>query len=129
MKIDAKRFEFTNHLVGNRPLPIPFYVPDSDKKLRSLNYQAYKLRTNPKDNKLAVYNLVVEYYEVGTPEEWLQFIDAISQIIKGQDIQDSKATYTLVKRLLREMPYKSSRTKKQTRREGMAKHLQSVLEL
>ena len=73
--------------------------------------------------------LTVKCYIVGTPEEWLQFIDAISQVIKGQDIQDSKAAYNLVRSLLRGMPYKSSRTKKQTRREGMAKHLQSVLEL
>eukprot|EP00957_Ditylum_brightwellii_P006246 473597-Ditylum_brightwellii.AAC.1 len=44
---------------------------------------------------------MVKYYEVGTPEEWLQFVNAIIQVIKGQDIQDGKAAYSLVKSLLK----------------------------
>eukprot|EP00957_Ditylum_brightwellii_P183892 14007296-Ditylum_brightwellii.AAC.1 len=71
MKINAKSLEFANHSVRNRPPPILFYVPDSDKKLSLFDYQTYKPRTNPKDMKLVVYNLVVKYYKVGTPEEWL----------------------------------------------------------
>eukprot|EP00957_Ditylum_brightwellii_P133932 10212890-Ditylum_brightwellii.AAC.1 len=79
MKIDAKSFEFANLLVGNRPPPIPFCIPVSDKKLSPSDYQTYKLRTSPKDKKLAVYSLTVTYCEVGTPEEWLQFVDVIAQ--------------------------------------------------
>eukprot|EP00957_Ditylum_brightwellii_P127286 9705398-Ditylum_brightwellii.AAC.1 len=79
MKINAKSLEFANHSVGNKPPPIPFYVLDTDKKLSSLDYQTYKLRINPKDKKSAIYNLVVKYYRVGTPEEWLQFMEAIAQ--------------------------------------------------
>eukprot|EP00957_Ditylum_brightwellii_P183326 13964485-Ditylum_brightwellii.AAC.1 len=101
MKIDNKSLKFANLNVRNAPLPIPFYVPDSEKKLSPLDYQTYKLRTNPKDEKLAVYNLVIKYYEVGTPEEWLQFMEAITQVIKGQDIQDGDAAYSLVKSLLK----------------------------
>eukprot|EP00957_Ditylum_brightwellii_P147320 11217774-Ditylum_brightwellii.AAC.1 len=101
MKIDAKSLEFTNHSVRNNPPSIPFYVPNSDKKLSPLDYQTYKLRTNPKDKKLAVYNLVIKYYEVGTPEEWLQFMAAIVQVIKGQDIQDKDVVYSLVTILLK----------------------------
>eukprot|EP00957_Ditylum_brightwellii_P060462 4591236-Ditylum_brightwellii.AAC.1 len=67
MKIDAKSLEFL--YVRNKPLPISFYVPDNDKKLSPSDYQTYKLRTNQKDEKLDVYNLVVKYYKVGTPEE------------------------------------------------------------
>eukprot|EP00957_Ditylum_brightwellii_P111796 8527132-Ditylum_brightwellii.AAC.1 len=65
MKIDAKSIEFANCLVENRPPLILFYVPGSDKKLSPLDYQTYKLRTNPKDEKLAVYSLTVKYYKVG----------------------------------------------------------------
>eukprot|EP00957_Ditylum_brightwellii_P145312 11067493-Ditylum_brightwellii.AAC.1 len=72
-------------------------MPNNKKKLSLLDYQTYKLRTNLKDEKSVVYNLVVKYYEVGTPEEWLQFMDAIAQVIKGQDIQDRDAAYSLVK--------------------------------
>eukprot|EP00957_Ditylum_brightwellii_P195556 14901098-Ditylum_brightwellii.AAC.1 len=79
MMINHKSLKFANHNQGNKPLPIPFYVPDNKKKLSPSDYQTYKLRTNPKDEKLAVYNLVVKYNEVGIPEEWLQFMDAIAQ--------------------------------------------------
>eukprot|EP00957_Ditylum_brightwellii_P126008 9606918-Ditylum_brightwellii.AAC.1 len=71
MKIDHKILEFANCNQGNKPPPIPFYVPENKKKLRPSDYQTYKLQTNSKDEKSVVYNLVVKYYEVGAPEEWL----------------------------------------------------------
>eukprot|EP00957_Ditylum_brightwellii_P040061 3031607-Ditylum_brightwellii.AAC.1 len=101
MKIDHKSLEFANCNFRNKPPPIPLYVPDNKKKLSPLDYQTYKLWTNPKDEKSTVYNLVVKYYEVGTPKEWLQFMDDIMQVIKGQDIQDRDAVYLLVKSLLK----------------------------
>eukprot|EP00957_Ditylum_brightwellii_P088337 6728733-Ditylum_brightwellii.AAC.1 len=79
MKIDHKSLKFANHTFGNKPLPFLFYVPNKKKKLSPSDYQTYKLQTNPKDKKSVVYNLVVKYYEVGAPEEWLQFMDAITQ--------------------------------------------------
>eukprot|EP00957_Ditylum_brightwellii_P124745 9507655-Ditylum_brightwellii.AAC.1 len=69
MKIYNKSLKFVNQNIENKPLPIPFYVLDSEKKLRPSDYQTYKLRTNLEDEKLAVYNLVIKYYKVGTPEE------------------------------------------------------------
>eukprot|EP00957_Ditylum_brightwellii_P042292 3202861-Ditylum_brightwellii.AAC.1 len=101
MKINTKILEFAHQNIGNKHLPIPFYMPDSDKKLSPSDYQTHKLRTNPKDKKLTVYNFVVKYYEVGTPEEGLQFMEAITQVIKGQDIEDGDAAYSLVKVLLK----------------------------
>eukprot|EP00957_Ditylum_brightwellii_P009588 723068-Ditylum_brightwellii.AAC.1 len=79
MKISEKSLEFTNRNQGSRPPPISFYVDDDTKKLSPSDYQAYKLRTNPKDEKSVVYNLIVKYYKAGTLEEWLQFVDAITQ--------------------------------------------------
>eukprot|EP00957_Ditylum_brightwellii_P178324 13581522-Ditylum_brightwellii.AAC.1 len=101
MKIIKKSLKFANRNQGNKPPPIPFYVADDAKKLTLSDYQTYKLRTNPKDDKSVVYNLVVKYYKVRTPEEWLQFMDAITQVIKEQDIQDGDAAYSLVKSLLK----------------------------
>eukprot|EP00957_Ditylum_brightwellii_P076656 5826942-Ditylum_brightwellii.AAC.2 len=60
MKINDKSFEFTKLLVGNRPPPILLYLPNKREKLSPLDYQTYKLRTNPKDNKSAVYLLTVK---------------------------------------------------------------------
>eukprot|EP00957_Ditylum_brightwellii_P133507 10178114-Ditylum_brightwellii.AAC.1 len=76
-------------------------MPNSEKKLSPLDYQTYKLWTNPKDKMSAVYNPVVKYYKVRTPEEWLQFMEAITQVINGQDIKDGDAAYSLVKSLLK----------------------------
>eukprot|EP00957_Ditylum_brightwellii_P110974 8463442-Ditylum_brightwellii.AAC.1 len=73
----------------------------NEKKLSPLDCQTYKLRANPKDKKSAVYNLVVKYYKVGAPEEWLQFMEAITKVIKGQDIQDGDVAYLLIKSLLK----------------------------
>eukprot|EP00957_Ditylum_brightwellii_P164513 12525015-Ditylum_brightwellii.AAC.1 len=95
MKISNKSLEFANRNQGKKPLPIPFYMADDANKLSLSDYQMYKLCTNLKDEKSAVYNLVVKYYEVRTPEEWLQFMDTITQVIKGQDIQDRDAAYLL----------------------------------
>eukprot|EP00957_Ditylum_brightwellii_P167890 12780630-Ditylum_brightwellii.AAC.1 len=52
IKIDNKSLKFANQNHGNKHLPIPFYMPDSEKKLIPLDYQTYKLRTNLKDKKL-----------------------------------------------------------------------------
>eukprot|EP00957_Ditylum_brightwellii_P119234 9096056-Ditylum_brightwellii.AAC.1 len=101
MKISDKSLKFVNRNQGNKPLPIPFYMANDAKKLSLLDHQTYKFCTNPKDEKSAVYNLVVKYYKVGTPEEWLQFMDVIMQVIKGQVIQDRDAMYLLVKSLLK----------------------------
>jgi hypothetical protein len=64
MKINNKSLEFTNQNIGNYPPSFPFYVLDSEKKLSPLDYQTYKLLTNPKDKKSAIYNLVVKCYKV-----------------------------------------------------------------
>eukprot|EP00957_Ditylum_brightwellii_P095713 7292791-Ditylum_brightwellii.AAC.1 len=69
MKISKKSLEFANCNQGSKPPPIPFYMKDDSKKLSPSDYQTYKLCTNSKDEKSAVYNLVIAYYKVGTPEE------------------------------------------------------------
>eukprot|EP00957_Ditylum_brightwellii_P191799 14601069-Ditylum_brightwellii.AAC.1 len=63
MKIGNKSLKFVNRNQGNKPLPILFYVANNANKLSPLDYQTYKLCTNQKDEKSAVYNLVVKYYK------------------------------------------------------------------
>eukprot|EP00957_Ditylum_brightwellii_P165798 12622962-Ditylum_brightwellii.AAC.1 len=63
MKISNKSLEFANCNQGNKPPTILFSVPNNKKKLSLSDYQTYKLRTNRKDEKSAVYNLVVKYYK------------------------------------------------------------------
>eukprot|EP00957_Ditylum_brightwellii_P097577 7431481-Ditylum_brightwellii.AAC.1 len=68
MKISKKSLKFAKRNQGIKPPPILLYSKDNSRKLSPLDYQNYKLRTNSKDEKSAVYNLVVPYYEVRTPE-------------------------------------------------------------
>eukprot|EP00957_Ditylum_brightwellii_P029137 2201956-Ditylum_brightwellii.AAC.1 len=56
-------------------------------------------------------------------------MEAIAQVIKGQDIQDGDTAYSLVKSLLKGMLYKSSRTKKKVKRLKMVWHLLNALRL
>eukprot|EP00957_Ditylum_brightwellii_P116889 8916345-Ditylum_brightwellii.AAC.1 len=63
MKISEKSLKFANCNQGGKHPLIPFYVKDSSKKLSPSDYQTYKLRTNPKHEKSAVYNLPVPYYK------------------------------------------------------------------
>eukprot|EP00957_Ditylum_brightwellii_P184456 14048931-Ditylum_brightwellii.AAC.1 len=63
MKKVHKSLKFANCNQGNKPLHILFYVPDNKKNLSLSDYQTYKLHINPKDEKSAVYNLVVKYYK------------------------------------------------------------------
>eukprot|EP00957_Ditylum_brightwellii_P089234 6795220-Ditylum_brightwellii.AAC.1 len=79
MKISEKILKFANRNQGSKPPPILFYMKDDSKKLSPSDYQTCKLCTNPKDEKFAVYSLVIKYYKVRTLEEWLQFVDAITQ--------------------------------------------------
>eukprot|EP00957_Ditylum_brightwellii_P122845 9367378-Ditylum_brightwellii.AAC.1 len=79
MKISEKSLEFAYRNQEGKLRQIPFYVKDSSKKLSLSDYQTYKLCTNRKDEKSVVYNLPVPYYKVGNLEEWLQFVDVITQ--------------------------------------------------
>eukprot|EP00957_Ditylum_brightwellii_P043178 3271868-Ditylum_brightwellii.AAC.1 len=90
----------TNCMLTSRLAPIPFFVKEKKIKLSHVYYQIYKLYTNPRNEKSVVYLLTLGIYKVVTPEEWLQLMDENKQIIKGQDITDLDAAYTLVKSLL-----------------------------
>eukprot|EP00957_Ditylum_brightwellii_P126077 9611238-Ditylum_brightwellii.AAC.1 len=83
MKINLRSFEATDHMLGNRMVHISFYIMEKKTKLNPLDYQVYKLHTNQKDEKYAMYLLTVGIYEAGILEEWLQFLDTIKQVIKG----------------------------------------------
>eukprot|EP00957_Ditylum_brightwellii_P081976 6233722-Ditylum_brightwellii.AAC.1 len=68
--------------MNNKLTLIPFFVIEKKSKLSPSYYQVYKICTNPKDEKYVVYLLIVGIYNVGMPEELLQFMNAIAQVIK-----------------------------------------------
>eukprot|EP00957_Ditylum_brightwellii_P202802 15331865-Ditylum_brightwellii.AAC.1 len=56
-------------------------------------------------------------------------MEAIMQVIKGEDTQDEDVAYSLVKSLLRGTLYKSSRMRKKVKRLKTAWHLLNALRL
>eukprot|EP00957_Ditylum_brightwellii_P110067 8395521-Ditylum_brightwellii.AAC.1 len=100
MNIDLRRLEMTNCVLANKLTPILFYVKKKKTKLSPSDNQAYKLCTNSKDDKSAVYLLMIGIYNAGALKEWLQFMDAIKHTIKGKCVMDLDTTYMLVKSLL-----------------------------
>eukprot|EP00957_Ditylum_brightwellii_P087724 6680356-Ditylum_brightwellii.AAC.1 len=100
MKINLRSLKVASHMARNRHQHIPLCLKEKKEKMSPSNYQVYKLCTNLKDKKSAVSLLTVGIYKVGVLEEWLHFTDAISQVVKGQDITDLDAVYIMVKILL-----------------------------
>eukprot|EP00957_Ditylum_brightwellii_P052008 3944955-Ditylum_brightwellii.AAC.1 len=63
--------------------------------------RTYKLCMQSKEEKSPVYLLTIEVFELDSPEEWLIFKKHVKQVLKGQNVTDVDALYTLVWDLLR----------------------------
>eukprot|EP00957_Ditylum_brightwellii_P086419 6575316-Ditylum_brightwellii.AAC.1 len=57
----------------------------------------YKLRTTPADTTSPIYELPVPFFDDGTPEEWVKFQHGLQAVIKGQNITQGLASYTVAK--------------------------------
>eukprot|EP00957_Ditylum_brightwellii_P006057 458885-Ditylum_brightwellii.AAC.1 len=74
-----------------------------------------------------IYLLMVGIYEVGIPNEWLQFLEAINQVIMGQGITYCDVIYMLVKSLLHGDVLQAFQNKKKNHTEILAQCLWYVL--
>ena len=83
-------------LVNTKRPPIKFKVEEgvTDKKLGES--RTYKLCTQPKEEKSPVYSLRIEVFKLGSPKEWLIFKKQMKQVLKGQNVTDVDALYTLM---------------------------------
>ena len=59
-----------------------------------------KCRTNPADASSTTYEIPMEYFKEGTPEEWLIFQDKLGRCITGQNATSGVAKFALTRRLL-----------------------------
>ena len=71
------------------------------KELNKNDYLTFKLRTNPTDSESTTYELSVAYFDHGTPEELLKFLESLEKVIKGQNITGGPNRYTLARRLFK----------------------------
>eukprot|EP00957_Ditylum_brightwellii_P148069 11273540-Ditylum_brightwellii.AAC.3 len=68
---------------------------------RRTDHQIHTLCTQPEEENSPVYSLTIEFFELVSPKELLVFKNQVKQVLKGQNIKDMDAAYTLVRDLLR----------------------------
>ena len=61
----------------------------------------FKLRTTPADDDSPTYELSVNTFETGTPEELLDFVENVSKVIVGQNATTGPPKYALMRRMLK----------------------------
>ena len=79
--------------------PIPLVRPPRSELQRG-EYQTYKLRNVPTDDKSPTYELAVPYFGTGTCEEWLLFRKNLTKVLTGQNVTTGPASYIVGRRLL-----------------------------
>eukprot|EP00957_Ditylum_brightwellii_P169846 12927589-Ditylum_brightwellii.AAC.1 len=84
MKLALSNLERAKQMMTSKLPPIPFFVLEKTDIMIPLDCQVYKLHTKPRDEKSAVYLLVVGF----------------CMFTKKQHIMDFDVAYTLAKGLL-----------------------------
>ena len=79
---------------------IPLERPEA-KEFNSKNYLTNKCLSVPGDNNSASYNVTVQYFEDGTPEEWLELLASHKRVCQGQNITNGPGMYDVLRRHLK----------------------------
>ena len=79
--------------------PIPMERPKNPTLIKG-QYETMKLRTTPTEATSPTYEITLNYFSSGTPEEWLMFKKNLDKVILGQNLTTGTAKYALVRRVL-----------------------------
>ena len=79
-------------------IPLERPVP---KEFNSKNYLTNKCQSVPGDNTSSSYSVTVQYFEEGTPEEWLELLAAHKRVCIGQNITNGPGMYDVLRRHLK----------------------------
>ena len=71
------------------------------KEIKKDDLIRFTLRSTPADEDSATFEITVGMFEVGTPEEVLNFVGKIKQVILGQNATTGPARYRIMRRMLR----------------------------
>jgi hypothetical protein len=69
-------------------------------KWASGTYLSLKLLAVPGNNDFPMYLMIIQYFDNRTPEEWLMFRKALSNILIHQNITTGPPTYGMAQRLM-----------------------------
>ena len=81
------------------PPPISLEQPVV-KELKKQEYLTMKLRSDPVDANSQIYDLTIQFFRTGTPEEWLLFQRDLNRVLVGQNITTGQGKFTMIRRLI-----------------------------
>lgn len=81
------------------PPPIPLARP-AIKELKKQEYLTMKLRSDPADANSQTYDLTIQFFRTGAPEEWLLFQRDLNRVLTGQNITTGPQKFTMIRRLI-----------------------------
>ena len=81
------------------PPPIPLERP-TVKELKKQEYLTMKLRSDPADANSQTYDLTIQFFRTGTPEEWLLFQRDLQRVLTGQNVNAGAQKFAMIRRLI-----------------------------
>ena len=117
-KSKSKSLEVTPAIPLERPEP---------KEYSSQNFLSNKCYSTPGDADSNTYNVSVQYFEEGTPEEWLQLLAAHKRVSQGQNITNGPGMYNVLSRHLKGAILSKYNTVAQARGNQTVEHLKLVM--
>lgn len=81
------------------PPPIPLERP-AIKELKKQEYLVMKLRSDPADANSQTYDLTIQFFRTGTPEEWLLFQRDLNRVFTAQNITTVPQKLTMIRLLI-----------------------------
>jgi hypothetical protein len=80
--------------------PIPLVKVETPEPAKG-EYLTLKLRANPADAHSATREIMVAYFKEGTPEQWLDFLTKVREVLEGQGLTTGPQKYTMMRTLLK----------------------------
>ena len=99
MKVKVQRRSYKESNDGFVPPPIPFERPEA-RELEKDQYLALKLKSVAGSASSLEYTLNVPYFQSGTAEEWIKFLQNLERVFVGQDLQNGPNKFSMTRRLL-----------------------------
>ena len=101
MVVPRKKVSFSGSMhsnqVATRP-PIPL-IPVEEATAKTVDTMKFKLLSVPGKKDSPTYEVVVNIFKTGTPEEYIKTLIALDQVCTGQNLRDAKEKYTMARRV------------------------------
>ena len=84
-----------------RIIPAILFERVSVNNMSKDQYASFKLRSDPTSANSPTYEQAIRHFNDSTPEEWLLYLNAVQQVLVGQNITTRPQKYAMHRRLLK----------------------------